>query len=293
MSTDIRKPVWCGTSLRAIALVTAFGLLSACASDEGLVSESEVSASQVISAPDWGHVHNLSIIGDLVFIGTHDGFWKQENGKEPVLLSQPTFDVMGLAGNNERWLASGHPGANMDAPSDLGLIESIDGGTTWKPVSLLGEVDFHRLISVDNFVLGVSAHDNSLLRSIDGGQSWRDLGTTLIFDIAINPSNPDSIFATTENGSIQSLDGGLTFSPITTPTPLVLLAWGQQGLYATSASGQILFSGDDGANWTQRGSLGGQPVDLAADSADVVAVVNDSIFGSNDGGLTFVERIKG
>ena len=298
MLADKDKPAWSRMSLATIALVSAAGLLGACASDEAgpvpdmqLSSESASVSSPIVGAPDWGHVHNLSLSGDVVYIGTHEGFWKQEVGQEPALLSQPTFDVMGLSGTNQRWLASGHPGPDMDAPSDLGLIESIDGGETWQSVSLLGEVDFHRLASVADFVLGVSALDNSLLRSTDGGQTWQDLGTSSIFDLAINPKNPDNIFATTANGAVASQDGGFTFTPVETPVPLVLLAWSQEGLFATSTDGLILYSPDNGANWTERGVLGGEPVDLAADAGNVVAVVNDSILGSTDGGLTFVERI--
>lgn len=298
MRADKDRPVWSRVSLRSVALVSVAGLLSACASDEAgpapieqLTSESASSSSPIVGAPDWGHVHNLSLSGNVVYIGTHEGFWKQEVGQEPALLSQPTFDVMGLAGTSQRWLASGHPGSDMDAPSDLGLIESIDGGETWQSVSLLGEVDFHRLAAVADFVLGVSALDNSLLRSTDGGQTWQDLGTSSIFDLAINPKNPDNIFATTANGAIASLDGGFTFAPVETPIPLVLVAWSQEGLYATSTEGTILYSPDNGANWTERGVLGDDAVDLAADAGNVVVVVNDSILGSTDGGLTFVERI--
>ncbi|MDP1876362.1 MAG: hypothetical protein Q8M17_02220 [Actinomycetota bacterium] len=48
-------------------------------------------------------------------------------------MSQDAFDVMGLVRAGERWLASGHPGEGMDAPGDLGLIESTDGGRTFEP----------------------------------------------------------------------------------------------------------------------------------------------------------------
>jgi hypothetical protein len=300
MSAQKVRHIGWRVSLRTVALVSAAGLLSACASDQSgsapvdqLASGAGSESSQMVDAPDWGHVHNLYLSGDVVYIGSHEGFWKQEVGQEPLLLSQPTFDVMGLAGTNQRWLASGHPGPDMDAPSDLGLIESIDGGVTWQSVSLLGEVDFHRLVSVADFVLGVSALDNSLLRSTDGGQTWQDLGTSSIFDLAINPKNPDNIFATTANGAIASLDGGITFTPVTTPIPLLLLAWSQEGLYAASVDGQVLYSTDNGENWTSRGSLGGPPVDLAADAGNVVGVVNDSVLGSNDAGLTFIKWISG
>jgi photosystem II stability/assembly factor-like uncharacterized protein len=285
--------------LLSTSLIASVALLGACSSNTSsptVVSDSVTDIaenSQVVQAPDWGHVHHLSLSGDTLYIGSHDGLWKQEVDKEPVVLSQPTFDVMGLAGSKVRWLASGHPGPAMDAPSDLGLIESVDGGVTWQSVSLLGEVDFHRLVSQEELVFGVTAHDGSLLRSIDGGRNWSDLGTPLIFDLAINPTNPDILFATSESGSLLSADGGETFTPIITPVQLLLVAWGDQGLYAASSDGEILLSTDNGVNWIVRGSLGGAPVALATDAGNVAGVVDDSILVSTDAGMTFAKRIAG
>lgn len=287
-----------------LALVASVTLLAACSSEESSpvvasdsisesITESNAATPQVAQAPDWGHVHNLMLDGDVVYIGTHSGFWRQETGQEPVLLSQPAFDVMGLAGSNDRWLASGHPGSEMEGPSDLGLIESVDEGVTWQPVSLLGEIDFHRLAAVDEFILGLAAHSGSLLRSTDGGRSWSDLGTPGIFDLAINPANPDVVFATSEDGTLRSENGGETFTPVTTPELLAFLAWGGQGLYAASTQGQILFSSDSGVSWSTRGSLGAAPGELSVDAGNVVALVDDSIWGSVDGGLTFVKRVAG
>jgi photosystem II stability/assembly factor-like uncharacterized protein len=279
-----------------VALAASIALLGACSSSEPSTESSpelDSPTSQVRQAPDWGHVHNLSLVGDVVYMGTHNGFWKQEVDQDPMLVSQPAFDVMGLTGSSDRWLASGHPGPEMDAPSDLGLIESIDGGVTWQSVSLLGEVDFHRAAAVGEFVLGLAAHSGSLLRSTDGGRTWSDLGTPSIFDFAINPANPDVIFATSENGTLRSEDGGKTFVPVATSELLAFLAWGEQGLYAASTEGQIIFTNDLGASWDVRGSLAAAPSALATDGSNVVALVDDSIWGSTDEGLTFVKRIAG
>lgn len=286
------------------ALVVSVALLAACSSNESSpvtvnvsstepISESNAAMPQVVQAPDWGHVHNLSLVGDVVYIGSHNGFWKQEVNQEPILVSQPAFDVMGLTGSIDRWLASGHPGPEMGGPPSLGLIESADGGVTWKSVSLLGEVDFHRISAVGDLLLGLAAHSGSLLRSNDGGRTWSDLGTPLIFDFAINPADPSVVFATSEDGTLRSEDGGETFAPVTTPELLAFLAWGDKGLYAASTQGQILFTEDLGANWDARGSLGASPGALATDSNNVVVFVEDSIWGSTDEGLTFVKRVAG
>jgi hypothetical protein len=300
MPTSNNGKSWYRRPALSVALVASIALLTACSSNESIpdvvneiATETRIIASQVAQAPDWGHVHNLSLVGDVVYIGSHNGFWKQEVGQDPVLLSQPVFDVMGLAGSKEKWFASGHPGPDMEAPSDLGLIESVDGGVTWQSVSLLGKADFHRAAAVGNFVLGLVAHSGSLLRSNDGGSTWSDLGTPVIFDFAINPTNPDVVLATSENGTLRSEDGGETFTPVTTPELLAFVAWGEQGLYAASTEGQIIFSSDNGANWDARGSLGATPGALATDAGNVVALVDDSIWGSIDNGVTFVKRVAG
>ena len=298
MPASNNRASWYRSPALSVALLASIALLVACSSNESTPelinetpTETTVVPSQVAQAPDWGHVHNLSLTGDTVYIGSHNGFWKQDVGKDPVLLSQPTFDVMGLAGSNDKWFASGHPGPDMEAPSDLGLIESVDGGVTWQSLSLLGEVDFHRLVSAGDILLGITARDGSLLRSTDGGRTWSDLQTPLIFDLAINPISPDLVIATTENGSLRSEDGGANFAPIATPVQLLLVAWGDQGLYAASMDGQILFSNDNGVSWITRGSLAGTPVSLAADAGNVAGVVSDAILVSTDGGSTFVKRI--
>lgn len=300
MRVITKKQVWCRVAGAIFAMGTAATVLGACSSTDSSpapviesLTDSDSTSTQAVSAPDWGHVHGLSLLGDVLFIGSHEGFWQQSPQQEPVLLSQPVFDVMGLSRTGDRWLASGHPGPDMDAPSDLGLIESLDNGVTWKSVSLSGQVDFHRLVAAGDVLMGVAAADNALMRSTDGGKSWSDLGTPPIFDLAINPADASMIMATTENGTVVSTDGGTAFTPVSTPSQLMLLSWSMEGLYAATVDGQILFSTDSGANWDSRGTLGGQPVALAADASNVVGAVGDSIFMSTDGGITFTERITG
>ena len=122
-----------------------------------------------VSGPSWTHVHNLAYDGQSLLLGTHEGLYQQRPGKLPQLLSQPPFDVMGLTFDGSRWLASGHPGPEGDLPADLGLRASGDG-RSWTTVSLLGEVDFHRLTAQGSTIIGASAGGSALLRSTE---YWR------------------------------------------------------------------------------------------------------------------------
>lgn len=283
-----------------VALGAAAALLTACSPSGSDAAPASVpaqgpkaSAGPADTAPGWGHIHNLALDGDTLFLGTHEGLWQQDPQQEPVLLSQPPFDVMGLTRTGDRWLASGHPGPGMDGPGNLGLVASDDGGVTWQPVSLSGEVDFHRLTAAGDVVIGLPAHDGRLLRSEDGGQTWDDLGTAALYDLAVDPTAPEIVVATTAEGPVRSTDGGRTFTPITSPALLAFLAWTDSGLYAASVDGQILLSIDSGATWDVRGTLGGQPEALAADGSRVVAVVADAVVESTDAGFKFSPRLTG
>lgn len=254
-----------------------------------------VALSACSSSPDRsamaGHVHTLAYEGSSLLIGTHEGLWAQEPGQEPEPRSTDPFDVMGFALAGEQMLASGHPGPGMDAPADLGLLASSDGGVTWSEVSLGGEVDFHRLTSSGDTVLGINARDGHLLRSADLGRTWADLGAPGLFDIALDPADPAVVVATSEQGTVRSTDGGATFSPIAAAPLLTLLAWTDGTLYGIDVEGVVHASADQGATWKARGPLGGVPVAVAAAGESLAALVGDDILESVDGGVTFTTRL--
>lgn len=238
-----------------------------------------------------GHIHNLGYHGAQLLIGTHEGLWGQDPGAAPVQLSAEAFDVMGLTVATNRWLASGHPGPGMDAPADLGLLESTDRGRTWSQVSLGGEVDFHRLATAGDIVAGINAHDGRLLISEDGGATWTDRGVPGLYDLAINPDDPSLIVGTTENGPVRSIDSGGTFTPLTDAPLLALLSWDDSTLYGADVDGRVWVSGDDGVTWAPRGSLSALPTALAASGSTVAALVGDTVLESQDGGQSFAPRL--
>src|SRR3546814_6343042 len=108
-----------------------------------------------------------------------------------------------------RFLASGHPGIGTDAFQELdrplfGLIESIDGGRTWDPVSLSSDVDFHGLEAVHGNVFGFDSTSGRLLVSTDGGTTWDERSTRSIADLAVDPADEDHIVASTSEGDRKS-----------------------------------------------------------------------------------------
>lgn len=248
-------------------------------------------APAVSGADMAGHIHNLGYDGRRLLIGTHEGLWAQDPGAAPAQVSEQAFDVMGFTPAADRWLASGHPGPGMDAPADLGLLASTDQGRTWAEVSLGGEVDFHRLVSSGDVVVGLNAHDGRLLRSEDGGDTWADLGVPGLYDIAISPTDPDVVIGTTEDGPVRSTDGGATFTPLSDAPLLALLAWTGDTLYGIDVDGAVYTSSDAAVSWAPRGSVATQPMALAADGTSVAALVGNQIVESVDEGASFSPRI--
>ena len=282
----------CGTTTGTTTGTSASTVQGPAAPSE--ISVPSVDATSPISGAEMaGHIHNLAYDGRQLLIGTHEGLWGQAPGAKPAQLSDDAFDVMGLTTNGDRWLASGHPGEGMDAPADLGLLQSTDRGRTWAEVSLGGEVDFHRLAASGAVVVGLNAHDGRLLRSGDGGSAWTDLGVPGLYDLAVSPADPAVIVGTSESGPVRSTDSGASFQAVAGAPLLALLAWTGGTLYGAAIDGRIHESTDDGASWSALGSLPSQPSALAATGAMVAALVGDTVLESIDGGASFTPRITG
>ena len=256
-------------------------------------ASSPAAAAAPVSADgiDIGHVHNVSLDGDAVLLGTHEGLFRQDPGQPPAPVGEP-FDVMGFTLDGDRWLSSGHPGPGMDAPADLGLRASTDSGATWKQVSLAGEADFHRLATSGSTILGVNSGDGLLWRSTDAGAHWVTLGQGP-YDVALDPSNPAQAVATTSGGPTSSNDGGRTWAPIAGAPLIAYVAWTGTGIVGATPDGQILRSTDAGATWTRAGGVDGQPSGLAASGDRVVVLQGGTLWESGDAGATFTRRITG
>lgn len=302
-----------GVQGRTLAVVlgaaSAVTLLAACSSTTaGPTSQPAASAPATIERPDpggsrmaegtistdslTGHVHNLALDRDTIYLGTHDGLWSQQPRQQPERVTAEVFDVMGLTRTGTTWLASGHPGPDMQEPSDLGLALSTDGGRTWKLDSLRGQVDFHRLVADGSIVMGIASADGALWRTDNLGRTWQQLGTTPLFDLAMAPSDTSIVIGTTQQGLMRSTNGGASFASQRTDTPmLALLSVTDSGIYGAGTEGTIYFSADDGLTWKPRGKLTSQPTALTSQNDHVVALVGDVVVESKDGGRAFVDRL--
>ena len=210
---------------RALAFIGAIGVLAltGCASNGPVSSLSELS-----------HIHNIVVVDDQVYAGSHEGLYAQSHDNQWSRVSGE-FDVMALAEVSGTLLASGHPGDGFDLPEPIGLVSSLDGGQTWSPTSLTGDVDFHLLEASGETIIGVAANYGVLVKSSDAGVTWTTLDVPALTDLAIDPENQNSVWLATDQGLQRSNDGGSTFTLHTTSVSAVLLDWSETGLYGATA----------------------------------------------------------
>lgn len=263
-------------------LVAAALLLSACAgtatggtSDDGL---------PVVPASA-GHVHGAGVnpADGLLYLGTHAGLMVVGD-EEVESVGESTVDLMGFAvAGPDHFYASGHPGPNDRLPQPVGLIETRDGGESWQQLSLGGQSDFHTLTADDGVVHGF----DGALRSTEDGKQWK-AGATDVAPASL-AALEGTVLATTQRGVVRSTDGGASFAPVAGAPVLLFLSWSAiDALWGVDPSGGVHLSADGGTTWEARGSVGTQPQTFTAvDDATVLAVLDEEIVRSTDGGKTF------
>lgn len=274
-----------------IAAIVVLAGVTACASGGG------VSASSAGGSVDLAYVHDLGVdpgTGEL-YAGSHYGLLRLPQRGQPSRVGGLVQDFIGFAvvGPNH-FLVSGHPGAGQDGRSKVGLIESTDGGRTWRTLSLAGQADFHTLKASHGLIYG--SNGGQLMVSQDG-RAWETRARISMADLAVSPRDAETLLAATQQGLARSTDGGRSFGFVAGAPLLQLLTWTETGaLVGITRGGTVQVSSDGGTTWSQRGpagrarSVGGAPDALTASGKRIYAAVEGKIVSSDDGGSTFKIR---
>ena len=244
------------------------------------------------------HIHGVDAsAAGTVFVATHAGLFSAAKG-EPKLerIGDKRHDLMGFAVVDDgRFVASGHPDTRDDLPPHLGFVESTDGGRTWDSVSLTGEADLHVLRASGKRIYGFDGLSSRLLASNDGGRTWDSRGAApAIFDLAIDPRDPDRLVVATESGLYRSSTGGRRWRRASDRVT-GLLAWARDGaLFVLDGRGTVQRSDGAMRRWQAVGALGGQPVAFTAADASLLGATADGVVRqSTDGGRSWTVRAKG
>jgi photosystem II stability/assembly factor-like uncharacterized protein len=120
------------------------------------------------------------------------------------------------------------------AGTQAGPYRSTDAGDTWERMNFPGDepvVWSFEIHPADARVMYVGTQDMAVYRSEDGGGQWRQLTVprnpdglcvmgfpTRMIRLALDPTNPDELYAGVEvGGLVRSLDGGTTWADCNAP----------------------------------------------------------------------------
>lgn len=246
----------------------------------------------------YAHVHGLGVnpADGALLVATHDGLFRSAAGElNAKRVGDSQQDIMGFSvTGSDTFIGSGHPSLGQGGPPNLGLIRSTDAGETWANVSLLGSADFHILRASAKTIYGLNGMSGELLVSEDAGATWdeRELPPDVV-DIAVNPARPRQAVASSSSGMLLSNDSARSWAEVG-DAQLGLIGWSGDGrLYLVDEAGTISMSEDEGRSWKRTGEVGGTPVAVvAAPDALYVALHNNAIEQSTDGGATWSIRLK-
>jgi len=244
------------------------------------------------SEPGVAHVHGLGVnpADGSLYVATHHGTFRLGSPNEARRVGDSYQDTMGFTvAGPDQFLGSGHPdvqGLRRGQPTRLGLIESVDAGTTWRDVSLGGEIDFHGLAFAHDRVYGWDSGSGRFMVSADR-RTWDTRSTLPLASFAVDPNDAERIVGAGPEGLVTSRDGGRTWTPTPGPT-LAVLSWDRTGLAGATPAGEVYRSADQGGTWTPAGRLPGPPQALLATSTSWYAAVDDGeatgIYRSTDTG---------
>jgi hypothetical protein len=292
-----------GLGHRRLVVVLALLALAGCGGGDGGGTDDEASppAFEGLAPEDPGpvHVHGLGInpADGALFVATHTGLYRVAAEAEKARRVGDGYqDTMGFSvAGPDYFLGSGHPDARdlqTGTPPLLGLIESKDGGKSWRPISLLGKADFHVLRFLGNKVYGYDATNERLLVSRDRGKTWEKRGVPgPLIDLVADPGKPGHLLATSQFGLHSSNDDGSSWD-LVTATP-GFLAWpSRRTLYLVDGGGAVHMSRNAGGRFAPVGEIGGEPAALVAEGAmELYAALHDgTVMTSADGGSTWTVR---
>ena len=236
--------------------------------------------------------------GKTIYIGTAGGgIWKTTNAGSSF---KPIFDkycqsigALAIDQKNPRVIYAGTGESNMRNSVSIGagLYKSTDAGDNWTKIGLDSTEHISKIIidPKNPNIIYVSAPGplwsdgthRGLYKSVDAGKTWNKIlyinEKTGCADIAVDPSNPEIIYATTwqfrrqpysfnsggpGSAIYKSPDGGKTWKELTNGLPpkpfgrvaLTLAPSAPQNLLAIVESNNtgLYISSDGGENWKQQ-----------------------------------------
>jgi hypothetical protein len=168
----------------------------------------------------------------------------------------------------------------------IGLVKSIDGGLSWKTISLVGKVDFHFLEGAGSDLYGADSQTGKFMYSADSGLTWKTLGENNFTDIAVSPKKSGMAIAIKDSELLLTTNAFKTSSKIRSSLKITQIEWRESGLYALSGS-SLYKSTNIGRTWTEISAFKGTPGLLSASDQLMLVTVGSDIYTSKNKGKEF------
>jgi hypothetical protein len=258
-------------------------VFSACAIVALMTFSNSASAETLDSV---SHIHQVKVVEKKMLVLTHEGLYELVGKNEMKLVGKEKLDVMGFTALGKTLYASGHPAQGSKAPNPIGLVKSIDGGLSWKAISLVGKVDFHFLEGAGTDLYGADSQSGNLIYSADSGKKWRSLGANTFEDIAVSPDMPGMAIALKNSELLLTENAFKTSSKIKSALKFTQVEWRNSGLYALSGN-SLYKSTNQGRTWIELSKFKGTPEILSASDQLILVTVGSDIYTSKNEGKKF------
>ncbi|ASY28090.1 hypothetical protein PHILAsVB114_05615 [Candidatus Planktophila limnetica] len=232
------------------------------------------------------HIHHVKVVENKVHVLTHEGLYELVSRNDMKLVGKEKIDVMGFTTLGKALLASGHPAVGSKMPNPIGVMKSLDGGLTWKAISLVGKVDFHFLEGAGSDLYGADSQSGNLMYSPDSGKTWSSLGTNTFTDIAVSPEMPAMAIAIKNSELLLTDNAFKSASKIKNKLKITQIEWRKSGLYALSGT-SLYKSTNSGKTWTKQSTFKGAPGILSVSDQMMLVTVGSEIYTSKNEGKKF------
>ena len=256
-------------------------LIFAITSSMGLINHAKAETLDSVS-----HIHHVKVVENKILVLTHVGLFELVSKNEMKLIGKDKIDVMGFTTLGKTWVASGHPSQGSKMPNPIGLVQSIDGGSNWNAVSLVGEVDFHFLEGAGSDLYGADSQSGNLMYSKDSGKTWSSLGTNSFTDIAVSPVASGVAIAIRNSELLLTKNAFKSNTAMKNILKFTQIEWRKSGLYALSGT-SLYKSSDSGRTWAKLNTFKVAPEILSASDQLMMVTVGSDLYTSSNAGKKF------